>query len=216
MNIVYTSKYFVSNIIESYDSSYVFIGPPIYDRNENVEFPFEKLKDKKVMYISLGTVFNNTSDALYETFFKAFSSYKGVVIMTAFNIDTSKFKIPENFIVQNYVPQSKILQFTEVAVTHGGMNSTSDLLYNKIPFVTIPIGADQRYIAERVSELGATISLDKNSISPGILNDAIEKVTTFPSYRENIEKISNSFRAAGGYQKAIREINNLKKKFHIK
>lgn len=216
LNIVYTSKYFVSNIIESYDSSYVFIGPPIYDRNENVEFPFEKLKDKKVMYISLGTVFNNTSDALYETFFKAFSSYKGVVIMTAFNIDTSKFKIPENFIVQNYVPQSKILQFTEVAVTHGGMNSTSDLLYNKIPFVTIPIGADQRYIAERVSELGATISLDKNSISPGILNDAIEKVTTFPSYRENIEKISNSFRAAGGYQKAIREINNLKKKFHIK
>ena len=216
LNIVYTSKYFVSNIIDSYDSSYAFIGPPIYDRNENVEFPFEKLKGKKVMYISLGTVFNNTSDALYETFFKAFSDYEGVVIMTAFNIDTSKFKIPENFIVQNYVPQSKILQFTEVAITHGGMNSTSDLLYNKIPFVTIPIGADQRYIAERVSELGATISLDKNSIYPGILNDAIEKVTTVPSYMENIEKISNSFRAAGGYQKEISEINDLKKEFHIK
>ena len=103
-----------------------------------------------------------------------------------------------------------------MAITHGGMNSTSDLLYNKIPFVTIPIGADQRYIAERVSELGATISLDKNSIYPGILNDAIEKVTTVPSYMENIEKISNSFRAAGGYQKAISEINDLKKKFHIK
>lgn len=215
LNIVYTSKYFVSNIIENYDSSYMFIGPPIYDRNEKIEFPFEKIKDKKVIYISLGTVFNNTSDTLYEVFFETFSTYKGLVVMTAFNIDTSKFDIPENFIVRNYVPQSEILQYTELAITHGGMNSTSELIYKNIPFVTIPIGADQRYIAERVSELGATISLDKNSLSPAVLSEAIEKVMTIPCYRENLEKISNSFKEAGGYQKAIKEINNLKQKFHI-
>lgn len=213
LNIAYTSQYFISNIIENYDNSFVFIGPPIYDRKENIEFPFEKLKGKKVVYISLGTVFNNTSDALYDIFFKAFSDYDAIVVMTAFNIDTTKFQIPDNFIVKNYVPQTEILKYTDVAITHGGMNSTSDLLYNNIPFVTIPIGADQRYIAGRVTELGATISLDKNTLSPELLRDAIEKVTTENHYKECIERISDSFKTAGGYEKALIEIAKFKKQF---
>ena len=215
LNIAYTSKYFISNMSDNYDDSFVFIGPPIYDRKEKIDFPFDKLKDRKVVYISLGTVFNNTSDALYETFFKAFSDFDGIIIMTAYNVDTSKFQVPRNFIVKNYVPQSEIMKYTDVAVTHGGMNSTSDLLYNNIPFVTIPIGADQRYIAGRVTELGATISLDKNTLTPDLLRNAIEKVTTEISYRESIEKISTSFKTAGGYEKALDEINKFKKKFHI-
>lgn len=215
LNIAYTSKYFVSNIIDNYDDSFIFIGPPIYNRKENVSFPFEKLKNKKVVYISLGTVFNNTSDKLYETFFETFANYDGLVVMTAYNIDISKFNIPKNFIVKNYVPQSEILKYTDVAVTHGGMNSTSDLLYNKIPFVTIPIGADQRYIAARVSELGATISLDKNNLTPEILRDSIKKVLTDSSYLENINKISTSFKEAGGYKKLALEIIKFKKKFNI-
>ena len=72
MNIAYTSKYFISHP-EYYDDSFIFIGPPIYDRNENIDFPFEKLKNKKVVYISLGTVFNNTNDKLYDIFFKTFA-----------------------------------------------------------------------------------------------------------------------------------------------
>ena len=47
LNIAYISKYFISHI-EYYDDSFIFIGPIIYDRKENIDFPFEKLKDKKL------------------------------------------------------------------------------------------------------------------------------------------------------------------------
>ncbi|PSM56692.1 glycosyl transferase [Clostridium diolis] len=216
LNIAYTSKYFISNMIDNYDDSFIFIGPPIYDRKENIEFPFEKLKDKKVVYISLGTVFNNTNDKLYEIFFKTFANYDGIIVMTAYNIDISKFDIPNNFIVKNYVPQSEILKYADVAVTHAGMNSTSDLLYNNVPFVTIPIGADQRYISGRVSELGSAISLDKDTLTPEILRNSIEKVLTDPNYLDNIKKINNSFKEAGGYKKAIDEIIKFKKELKVK
>lgn len=209
LNIAYISKYFISHI-EYYDDSFIFIGPIIYDRKENIDFPFEKLKNKKVVYISLGTVFNDTNDNLYDIFFKTFADADVVVVMTTYNIDISKFKIPENFIVKNYVPQSEILKYTDVAITHAGMNSASDLLYNNVPFVAIPIGADQPYMAERASELDAAISLDKNTITSEILRDAVEKVQTEPSYLENIKKISNSFKEAGGYKKAIEEILKFK------
>ncbi len=210
LNIAYTSKLFLAHP-EYYDDSFMFMGPPIYDRKENIDFPFEKLKDKKVVYISLGTAFNNTNDKLYDIFFKTFAGLDVVVVMTAYNIDISKFDIPGNFIVKNYVPQSEILKYTDVAITHGGMNSISDLLYNNVPFVAIPIGADQPYMAARVAELGATISLDKDNITPEILENAIEKVQEDPSYLENIGKISESFKEAGGYKQAVQEIFKLKK-----
>ena len=152
LNIAYTSEFFLAHP-EYYDDSFIFIGPPIYDRNENIDFPFEKLKDEKVVYISLGTAFNNTNDKLYDIFFKTFAELDVVVVMTAYNIDISKFHIPGNFIVKNYVPQLGILEYTNVAITHGGMNSISDLLYSNVPFVAIPISADQPYMAARASEL---------------------------------------------------------------
>ena len=214
LNIAYISKYFISHI-EYYDDSFIFIGPIIYDRKENIDFPFEKLKNKKVVYISLGTVFNDTNDKLYDIFFKTFSDDDVVVVMTAYNIDISKFKIPGNFIVKNYVPQSEILKYADVAITHAGMNSASDLLYNNVPFVAIPIGADQPYMAARASELGAAISLNKDTITSEILKNAVRKVQTDLSYRENIKKISNSFKEAGGYKRAFEEISKFKKEKRI-
>jgi len=210
LNIAYTSKYFISHT-EYYDDSFIFIGPPIYDREETLDFPFEKLKNKKVVYISLGTVFNNTDDKLYDIFFETFANIDVVVVMAAYNIDISKFDIPRNFIVKNFVPQSEILKCTDVAITHAGMNSISDLLYNNVPFVAIPIGADQPYMAARASELGAAISLDKNKLTSEMLKNAVERVLTEPDYLENIKKISHSFKEAGGYKKAVEEIAKFKK-----
>ncbi|PJI10093.1 MULTISPECIES: macrolide family glycosyltransferase [Clostridium] len=214
INIAYTSKYFVAHT-EYYDDSFKFIGPPIYDRKENIDFPFEKLKGKKVAYISLGTVFNNTDNKLYDVFFKTFANTDFTVVMSAYNLELSKFDIPDNFIVRNYVPQSKILKYTDVAITHAGMNSTSDLIYNNVPFVAIPIGADQPYMAGRAAELKATISLDKDKLTPKILKSSVEKVLYDSSYLKNIKKISNSFKQTGGYKKAIEEIFKLKKLKHI-
>ncbi|RDU23809.1 macrolide family glycosyltransferase [Anaerosacchariphilus polymeriproducens] len=209
INFAYTSKYFVPNI-EEYDDTFKFIGPPIYDRKEDItDFPFEEIKGKKVIYISLGTVFSNFYKNLYAIFFKAFKDFDAAVVMTAYNTDLSEFEIPENFIVRNYISQTEILKYTDVAVTHSGMNSTNDLLFNNVPFVAIPLGADQPYMASRTEKLGACISLDKNNLTPGILRDSVNKVMTEPKYIENIKKINESFKKCGGYKRAVDEILSL-------
>lgn len=209
INFAYTSKDFVTNI-EDYDNTYKFIGPPIYDRKEDVtDFPYKEIKGKKVIYISLGTVYSNFDKNLYAIFFKAFKDVDAVVVMTAYNVDLSEFDIPKNFIVKNYIAQAEILKYADVAVTHAGMNSTNDLLYNKIPFVAIPLGADQPYMASRVAELGACISLDKDKLTPELLRESVKKVLTNPQYLQNIKKIDESFRKCGGHKRAAKEILNL-------
>lgn len=210
LNIIYTSKYFIPHL-ENYDDSYIFIGPPIYNKKYTVEFPFEKLEGKKVIYISMGTIFSNHSAELNQLFFKSFAGFDGVVVMAAYQVDLSLYEIPDNFIIREYVPQLEILKYTTVAITHSGMNSIGDLLYHKVPFVAIPLGADQFYLANRAQELGATIVFDIKNLTTELLKDAVQKVLTNPDYLKNINKISDSFIQAGGYEKAADEIFKLKK-----
>ena len=208
INIAYTSKYIIDDI-ENYDASFKFIGPPIYNRKEHIEFPLYKLYNQFVIYISLGTVYNNIDCNIYKNFFEAFKNVDAVVVLAAYHIDLSNFQIPDNFIVRDYLPQTDILKYTDVAITHCGMNSTSELIYNKIPFVSIPFGADQLYIATRIEKLGGTIYLNKNKVTPKILRGAVEEVLNNPSYLRNLKKIKYSFDNAGGYKKGAYEIINL-------
>jgi MGT family glycosyltransferase len=205
LNLVYTSRYFVPDP-NFFDDSYAFVGPPIYERQEDMNFPFEQLAGKQVLYISLGTVFGNFDLSLYQQFFDAFADWNGVVVLSAHQAGLSSSQIPANFILRDYVPQNALLKHTDVAITHGGMNSMSDLISNHVPFVCIPLGADQPLLAARAAELGAAISLDAKTLTPSQLRESVNEVLTNPSYLSNIKKIDDSFRTAGGYEEAMNRI----------
>ncbi|MBH8599153.1 MULTISPECIES: macrolide family glycosyltransferase [unclassified Thermoactinomyces] len=215
LNIAYTAKEFVTRH-EDYDPSFRFIGGPESVLEEKIDFPFDRLEGKKVVFISLGTAFNNANPNLYDVFFNAFKEdLETVVVIAAYNTDVSRFAIPDNFIVRHYVPQREILKYTDVAVTHGGLNTTSDLVYQQIPFVVIPIGGDQPYMAGRFASLGASITLDKDTLTPEILRQALDLVSTAPEYRVNLGKIKRWFEEAGGCKKAVEEIMAFKKERNI-
>lgn len=210
LNLVYTSRQFAGDL-PYFDASYRFVGPPVHERHETTDFPLERLAGRRVLYISLGTVFGNGSPALYEAFMAAFSRWNGVVVMAAYGVDTSAWRVPANFIVRPYVPQGAILKHATAAITHAGMNSLGDLLAAEVPFVCLPLGADQPALASRASALGATLVLDHASATAEQLAEAVARVTNEPSFRAAIRTIADSFRAAGGYAKAADEVFALKK-----
>jgi MGT family glycosyltransferase len=215
INLVYTSAYFAENV-NYFDDTFKFVGPPVYHRTEDLDFPFDQLQGKKVLYISLGTIFGAYSTKLYDLFFEAFAAWDGLVVMAAYKVDLSACQIPANFIVKNYVPQNELLKYTTVAITHAGMNSMSDLISKYIPFVCIPLGADQPALARRAVELGATVSMDAATLDAATLRSAVAEVVNNPAYLENIKKIADSFEQAGGYPKAVEEIFKLKSKWLVK
>ena len=214
LNLVYTSAWFAGDL-GYLDETYRLVGPPVHDRREDSDFPLAALDGRRVLYISLGTVFGGHALALYETFFQAFADWDGVVVMAAYGVDLSERRIPANFIVANYVPQHEILKRAAAAITHGGMNSMSDLLAAQVPFVCLPLGADQPWLAARAQALGATIALDAATVDADGLRHAVERVTTEPGYRAGIREIAQSFAAAGGYPRAVDEIFALKKRARI-
>ncbi|MFL6629350.1 MAG: macrolide family glycosyltransferase [Burkholderiaceae bacterium] len=205
LNLVYTSRLF-AGASPHFDDSYRFVGPPVHARTETTDFPLERIAGKRVLYISLGTVFGQRTPALVDAFISAFARWNGVVVMAAYGVDTATWRLPANFIVRHYVPQGEVLKHATAAVTHAGMNSISDLLAAEVPFVCLPMGADQPALASRAHELGATLVLDHATLTPQQLEQAIDRVTTEPSFRTGIHAIAESFRAAGGYPRAADEV----------
>jgi MGT family glycosyltransferase len=211
INIVYTSKYF-QPYSETFDESYKFIGPSIIDRKESIDINLKNGENKKIIYISLGTIFNNSIE-FYESCLEAFKDINAEIIMSVGKkIDISIFKnIPSNFSVHNYVPQLEVLKHADVFITHGGMNSTNEGLYYDVPLILIPQSVDQPLVANRVAELGAGIVIEKSETTPEMLKKCVERIFSDNSFKINSEKIGKSLREAGGYKRGVDEILNLKK-----
>ncbi|KNY28908.1 macrolide family glycosyltransferase [Pseudobacteroides cellulosolvens] len=205
MNIVYTSKYF-QMYGESFDESYKFIGPSIIDRKEKLD-PSLQINNEKIIYISLGTIFNESIE-FYQSCFKAFCNMDIKIIMSVGqNIDVDKFEsVPSNFIIRNYVPQLEILKHADVFITHGGMNSVNEALYYSVPLILVPQFFDQPIVADRVAKLGAGIVIEKYKVTPELLKQSVVNILSDKSYKTNSEKIGKSLREAGGYKKGVDEI----------
>ncbi|OTY51267.1 macrolide family glycosyltransferase [Bacillus thuringiensis] len=216
ITIVYTSKEYQPRS-EVFDESYKFVGPSIATRKEVGSFPTEDLKNEKVIFISMGTVFNE-QPALYEKCFEAFKDVDATVgLVVGKKINISQFEnIPKNFKLYNYVPQLEVLQHADVFVTHGGMNSSSEALYYGVPLVVIPVTGDQPFVAKRLTEVGAGIRLNRNELTSELLRETVKKVMEDVTFKENSRKVGESLRNAGGYQRAVEEIFKLKMKPYVK
>lgn len=203
LNIVYSSKYLQPNS-EGIDESYKYVGPSISTNEENIDLDsfIDKPTDKKLVYISLGTVLNNNV-GFYRKCIEAFAKKDFVVIMSigeSINIKELG-EIPDNFIVKNYWPQLRVLQLADMFISHAGMNSVHEALYYGVPLILVPQQVEQMMIGKRVEELGAGICLNKR-IKKNMLKDSVDKVFNNKSFSENAAIISKTLRDAGGYKAA--------------
>ena len=208
LTLVYTSKYY-QPFSEDFSDSFKFVGPSIFDRKELTDFKIENPDNKKIIFISLGTIGNNNLK-FYKECFKALGSRDDLEVLMSIG---NKIKVeelgeaPKNFKIYNYVPQLEVLKQTDIFITHGGMNSSSEGLYNGIPLIVVPQFGDQPIVARRVEELGAGIALFKN-INKKSISESVNKILANSSYKENARKISKSLKECGGYKKAAEYIHN--------
>ncbi|MGH1283964.1 macrolide family glycosyltransferase [Bacillus toyonensis] len=206
LTIVYTIKEF-QPFGNTFHETFKFVGPSISAQGENEDFDYTSIEEQSLIYISLGTVFNEAIN-FYKLCMKALENSKHTIVMSI----GSKTKIsdlgdiPKNFIVKNYVPQTELLTYTKLFITHGGMNSTHEGLYNGVPLVVIPQSADQPVIAKRVESLGAGVKLQMQGLTADQLSEYVEKVLSNPSYKEAALNLKESLRKSGGYKEAVDEI----------
>lgn len=200
--IVYTSPEF-QPYAETFSDKYVFVGPSIRPMSE----PIEKTR-KKLVYISMGTVVNDSLD-FYKKCIEAFANTDYQVIMSVGNLINIEDldDIPDHITVKRFVDQIAVLSQADVFLSHCGMNSVNESLYYKVPLVMLPQTSEQEGVATRVEQLGAGIRL--TNVSPTSIRDSVEKVMTTKSYREQATIISNSYMRCTGAKGAADKIEQM-------
>ncbi|MCK5032300.1 MAG: hypothetical protein KAS18_01670 [Calditrichia bacterium] len=208
LNIVYTSQHMEPNIFQK-SKSYRFVGPSLFFKNEHNNFPFDKITNKKVVYISLGTLLNANTE-FFNKCIEAFSNTEYyVVISTGFDIEKNQLSdIPDNFLVKKSVPQQKLLEHVDLFITHAGMNSVNEAICFGVPMILLPHTFEQKLIADRVMEMGIGIVKNINRITSDELYMNINKLISDSKYKKQALKYKSIFSAEekSSHLKAVDEI----------
>jgi MGT family glycosyltransferase len=209
MTLVFTSREFQPNG-NQLDASYKFVGPQMRTITSS-DFPFDQLTGKPLIYISLGTI-NNDNAAFYRQCFAAFADHPGqFVLSVGKRVDLASLGTPPaNFRVFPFVPQVELLPKVDLFVTHGGMNSVHEGLYYGVPLVVLPQQAEQSLVAAQVVRNGAGVALATKppfgKVTVEELRSAVDHVLSKDAYRQAAVRLGESFKAAGGPQRAADEI----------
>jgi MGT family glycosyltransferase len=204
LNLVYTSRLF-QPAAESFDGSrFQFVGPCCSFRPGAPPFPFEKLDDRPLILLSLGTVYG-CRQFLRRCMAELAGGPWQVVLATGGD-PTLADHAPSDFIVRESVPQVDILRRASLFVTHGGMNSVQEALYYAVPMVIAPQAADQFWIGARTAELGAARVLDASRLEPGSIRASVVQVLSAPNYAGAAARVAESLHKAGGAERAAAEI----------
>ncbi len=139
--------------------------------------------DLPVVYVTLGTVFNDA--ARFATILSALADVDATVLATIGrdNDPAELGGLPENVIVERYVPQADVLPLCDVAVGHGGSGSTLGALAHGLPLLLRPHGADQFENAQACAVLGVARVLLPDALTPDAVASAVRALLAEPAPR---------------------------------
>ena len=90
------------------------------------------------------------------------------------------------------MPQVDLLGHPKIRlfITHCGLNSKQEAVYNGVPFIALPVFADQPINAQKAHDDGYAIRLDWDNLTEEILYDAIQRILFDPRSITEFVKIN--------------------------
>lgn len=169
-----------------------------------VDFPWEKLSDKPLIYASMGTLQNRRKN-IFQTIAAACENLDiQLVISLGGSANPEDLPpLPGHPLVVRYAPQIELLQRASLTITHGGMNTTLESLTHGVPLVAIPITNDQPGIAARIKWSGCGEFLELQQLTVQKLREKVKRVLEVPSYRDRAQQFQQEINHSGGINQAI-------------
>ncbi|TRV45989.1 MAG: glycosyl transferase family 1 [Microcystis panniformis Mp_MB_F_20051200_S9] len=182
-----------------------FTGPHFDSTGrKTIDFPYEKLNDKPLIYASMGTLQNRLTHIFYKIAEACVGLDAQLVIALGGGLETQALpNLPGNPIVVKYAPQLELLQKASLTICHSGTNTVLESLFYGVPIVAIPIANDQGGVATRIAWSGVGKFITPSSLTTDRLRRAIQEVLTQPSYQENALRLKTAIQKAGGVPRAV-------------
>ena len=185
-------------------SSFCFIGPLTWDPPTASPAWLDSLQ-RPIVLVTTSSEFQDDG-ALVETALAGLSEEELDVVATLPAGVSSRLDVPGNAHVAQFVPHSRVLPKTVVAITHGGMGATQKALAAGVPVVVVPWGRDQAEVGRRAEATGSGLVLPKRKLSPCNLRDAVRRAREL---RPAAQALAAKMAAEGGAPLAVDRLQAL-------
>ena len=164
-----------------------------------MEFPWERLDSRPLIYASLGTL-QNGSETIFRTIAEACTGLEAqLVISLGGGLDPAKLgKLPGDPLVVRFAPQLDILKRAALVITHAGINTVLESLREGVPLVAVPLAHDQPGVAARVKAHGACVVLSRHRLNAVRLRNAVMLVLQDARYREAAKALQKTILSMDG------------------
>jgi zeaxanthin glucosyltransferase len=181
-----------------------YTGPFVNEAGRpTVEFPWDRLDGRPLIYASLGTT-RNIRPAVFRLIAKACRDVDiQLVISLGGRFDPEMFTdLPGDPLVTKYAPQLELLKLATIVITHGGSNTVFESLMEGKPMIAIPLALDQPAVAARLARLQIAEVLPVMRLSATTIRAAVTKLLHDPRYREAAVEMQGRLRPLRGLERA--------------
>ena len=192
---------------ESFGERFFFAGEQIAPRAGDGSWQPPQ-NGKPLLYTSLGSLFNNWPE-FYKMLFPVVKDLDvNVLCSLGKTIKPEDLgEIPANVTTMAFTPQLEVLQHTSFFLTHAGVGSVMEALYNGVPMMCIPQMDEQIFTAHRMEELGITSGvLLKEQVTEESLRKVLTELIENPAYGEKARAMGEQMRREGGCDKAAQAV----------
>ncbi len=185
-------------------SIYSYIGPIFWEPEVQIPDWLDKLDtERPTLYF---TMVSTGNPGFFEQAIEIYGNSEYQCVMTTAGM-VELTNIPDNFFVVDYAPGSKIMEKSDVVVCHGGNGTIYQAMSKGVPIIGIPTMHDQEFNLDRVVELGIGIHLSELKFKPSHLVEAVEKILSEKSYKENAQRYKNILERYNGPGKGAQLID---------
>lgn len=167
------------------------IRPALFDGTETSPRPtwLDGLPSRPTVYVTLGTVFNRRP-SLFRTILSALGSLPVNVLCTVGPDQDSDGlgQVPANSRIESFIPQSQLLPYCDLVVSHGGFSTVMGSLAHGLPMLIIPLGSDNLVHARRCASLGLAWTLSPQGLTEDEIRTAVCRLLDEPRWRLETER----------------------------
>lgn len=180
-----------------------YVGPVRATHRSTVEFPWDQLDKRPLIYASFGT-FVNRHRHLYEVVAEACAGIDAQLVMSLGGAALANefSRLPGTPLLVEFAPQLELLARASLAITHGGLNTTLESLGLGVPLVAIPIAFDQPGVAARIRWTGTGDFVNLRGATPERLRKTISRVLAGSRYRDAADRMRDAIAKTHGVRRA--------------
>jgi MGT family glycosyltransferase len=157
---------------------------------------------KPWIYVSEGTI--HLDPVLLRSAAQGLSGLDAEVILTVgkhrdpATLPLGPRPLAPNIHVREWVDLNALLPRLAAVVNVGGPGTLMAAVNAGLPVVIVPFAWDHPETGFRIRESGAGVMVEGAKCSPRTIREAVEKVLSDPSYRQNAARLAEGFRKLGG------------------